>query len=59
MCSSFDLMDGNVPGFPVLYYLLEFAQIYVHLVSGAIKPSHPLLPSSHSAFNLSHHQSLF
>ena len=25
-----DLMDCNMPGFPVLHYLLEFAQIHIH-----------------------------
>ena len=25
-----DLKDGSTPGFPVLHYLLEFAQIHVH-----------------------------
>ena len=33
------------PGFPVLRYLPEFAQIHVHWVGDAIQPSHPLLPS--------------
>ena len=36
----------NTPGFPVLHYLLEFAQIHVHRVSDAIQLSilyHPLL----------------
>ena len=33
--------------------------IYVHWVSDAIQPSHPLLPPSPPAFNLSQHQSLF
>ena len=28
-----DSMDCTVPGFPVLHYLLEFAQIHVHWVS--------------------------
>jgi len=37
-------MDCNTPGFPVLHYLLEFAQTHVHWVSDAIQPSHPLLP---------------
>ena len=35
-------MDCNTPGFSVLHYLPEFAQIYVHWVSDAIQPSHPL-----------------
>ena len=39
-----DLMNCSTPGFPVHHYLPEFAQIRVHWVSDAIKPSHPLLP---------------
>ena len=39
-------MDCSMPGFPVLYQLLEFAQIHVHWASDAIQPSHPLLPAS-------------
>ena len=46
------------PGFRVLRYLLESAQILVHWVGDATWPSHPLSPSS-SAFNLSQHQGLF
>ena len=49
-------MDFSMPGFPVLHYLLEFAQTYVRWVSGAIQPSHPLLPPSPPAPNLSKHQ---
>ena len=31
LCSTLcDPMDGSTPGFPVLYYLLEFSQIHVH-----------------------------
>ena len=52
-------MDCSTPGSSVLHYLLEFAQIHVHWVSDAIKPSHPLLPPSPFAFNLSQHQGLF
>ena len=37
-------MDCNTPGFPVLLYLLEFAQTHVHWVGDAIQPSHLLLP---------------
>jgi len=37
-------MDCSTPGFPVLHYLLEFAQTQVHQVGDAIQPSHPLLP---------------
>ena len=52
-------MDCSTPGFSVLYYLLEFAQIHIYSVGGAIQPSHPLLPSSPPALNLSQHQGLF
>ena len=31
-------MDCNMPGFPVLHHLLEFAQIHVHCVNDAIPP---------------------
>ena len=47
-----DPMNCSTPGFPVLHYLPEFAQTHVHWVSGAIWPSHPLLPPSPSALNL-------
>ena len=50
---------GSTPGFPALYYPLEFALTYVHWVSDGIKPSHPLLPPCPSGLNLSQHQSLF
>ena len=33
----FDPMDCSMPGFSVLYYLLEFAQTHVHRVSDAIR----------------------
>ena len=46
-------MDCNTPGFPVLHYLLEFAQIHVHWVSDAIQPSHPLSPPSPPAQSFS------
>ena len=39
-------MGYSMPGFPVLHYLPEFAQIHVHWVGDAIHPSHlchPLL----------------
>ena len=51
-----DPMDWSMPGFPVLHYLPEFAQTNVHWVSDAIQPSHPLLPPSPSALNLSQHR---
>ena len=52
-------MDCSMPGFPVLHYLPEFSQTHVHWVRDAILPSHPLLPPSPPALNLSQHQKLF
>ena len=46
-------------GLPVHHQLLEFTQTYVHWVSDAIQPSHPLSSPSPSAFNLSQYQGLF
>ena len=57
--SLWDPMDCSTPGFLVLHYLQEFPQTHVHWVGDAIQPSHPLLPASLSALNLSHHQGLF
>ena len=54
-----DPMDCNMPSFPVLHYLLELAQTHVHWVSDVIQPSHPQLPSSPLALNLSLNQGLF
>ena len=47
------------PGFLVLHHLPELAQICVHWVSDAIRPSHPLSSPSPPAFNLSQHEGLF
>ena len=52
-------MDCSMPGSPVLHHLPEMAHIHVHWVNDAIQPSHPLLPASPPAFNLSQHQGLF
>ena len=46
-------------GFPVPHHFPEFAQVHVHWISDAIRPSHPLSSSSPSAFSLSQHQGLF
>ena len=46
----------SMPGSPVLRCLPEFAQIHVHWVGDATKPSHPLPPPSPFAFSLSQHQ---
>ena len=48
-----DPMDCSTPGFPVLHYLLKFAQTHVHWLSDAIQPSHLLSPPSPPALNLS------
>ena len=52
-------MDCSMPGFPVHHQLPELTQTHVHWIRDAIQPSQPLSPTSHSAFNLSHHQGLF
>ena len=54
-----DPMDCSTPGFPVLYYLLEFVQTHIHQVSDAIQPSCILSSPSRPAFNLSQYQDLF
>ena len=55
-----DSMDYSMPGFPVLHYLLKFAQTHVcYKVSDAIQPSHLLSSPSLPAFNLSQHHGLF
>ena len=46
-------MDYSTPGFPVLHYLPEFAQIQIPCVTDAIQPSHPLLPPSSPALSIS------
>ena len=52
-------MNRSMPGLPVHYQLLEFAQTHEHWVSDAIQPSHPLSSPSPPALNLSQHQGLF
>ena len=47
-----DSVNCSTPGFPVLHYLLEFAQTHVHRVNDAIQPSCPLSSPSPPAFNL-------
>ena len=60
LCSTlYDPMDCSRPGSSVVHYLLEFTQTHVHWISDAIQPSHPLLPPSPPALNLSQHQGLF
>ena len=55
----FNLMNCSTPGFPVLHYLLEFAQTHVHWFGDAIQSSHSLSPPSPPALNLSWHKGLF
>ena len=52
-------MNCNMPTFPVLHDLLEFAQTHVYWVGDAIQPSHPLSLPSPLALHLSQHQGLF
>ena len=54
-----DPMNCSTPGLSVLRHLLKFAQVYFHCIDDAIQPSHPQMPSSSSALNLSQHQGLF
>ena len=48
-------MDGSMPDLLVLRHFQEFTQTHID----AIQPSHPLMPSSSCALNLSQHQGLF
>ena len=52
-------MDCSIPGFLVLHYLPEFAQIHVYWIYDVIQPSHPLLSPSAPAFSLSQYHGLF
>ena len=49
-------MDCSTPGLPVPHHLLEFAQVHVYCIGDVVQPSHPLMPPSPSALNLSQHQ---
>ena len=51
-------MNRSTPGLPVHHQPPQFTQTYVHQVSDAIQPSHPLLSPSPPAPNPSQHQSL-
>ena len=48
----------NTPGFPVLYHVLQLAQIHVNWVGDTILPSHPLSSTSLPAFHVSEHHGL-
>ena len=49
---SLQPLDCSTPGFPILHYLPELAQIHVHWVGDAIQPFYPLLLPSTPALNL-------
>ena len=51
--------DFSTQGLPVPHYLPEFVQVHVHCIGDAIQLSHPVMPPSPSALNLSQHQRLF
>ena len=53
-----DPMNCSTPSLPVPHHLLKFAQVHVHCIGDAIQLSHPLMPSSPSALNLSQNQGL-
>ena len=48
-----------MPGVLVLHYLPEFAQTHIHWIDDSIQPSHPLLPPSPPALNLSQYHGHF
>ena len=52
-------VNSSTPGLPVHHQLPEFTQTYIHRVSDAIQPSHPLSSPFPPAPNPSQHQSLF
>ena len=49
----------HTPGFLVFHHLPEFAQTHVPWVGDALQPSHPLLPFTPPALNLSQHPVFF
>ena len=57
--NSLGPQEYSTPGFPVLHYLLEFAQTHVHCIDDAIQPSHTVLSPSPPALNLSQHHGFF
>ena len=51
-------MDWSTPCYLVFHHLPEFVQTHVHWGGDVIQPSHPLLPPSPPALNLSQHQGI-
>ena len=59
-CSTLcDPIDCSTSGLPVPHHLPKFAQVHLHPIGFAVQPSHPLMPPSPSALNLSQHQGFF
>ena len=56
--SHVQLFCHPMPALSVPQHLPKFVQIHIDCISDAIQPSHPLMPSSPSALNLSQHQRL-
>ena len=54
-----DPIDCSTPGLSDHHPLPEFTQSYIHWVSDAIQPSHPLSSRPSPALNLYQHQDLF
>ena len=52
-------MDHSTPGLLIPHHLPKFAQVHILCIGDAIQLSHPLMPHSPSALNLSQHQGLF
>ena len=60
LCSTLcNPMDYSTPSLSVPHHLSRFAQVHVHCIGDAVQASHPLIPFSPSALNLSQHQGLF
>ena len=55
----YDPMDCSTPDYPVPQYLPELVQTYIHWVSDALQPSHPLLSPFPPTFNISPQQGFF
>ena len=51
--------DCSTSGLPVPHHLPGFSQVLVYYIGDAVQASHPPMPSSPSALNLSQHQGLF
>ena len=51
--------NSSASDFPILHYLLEFAQTQVHWIGDAIQPFHPVSFPSPVALNPSQYQDLF